>query len=221
MDPDEAVAYAEARQRYLAFARMSGIDWRQPDGWAKFLAAASRDPRGRAALRDHRTQQRLARASRAKLRALWRLLSEHPGERTIIFTDDNDTAYAIGRQFVLPVLTHHTKPGERRRMLDRFRAGRWPVLVTSKVLNEGVDVPEATVGVVVSGSGSVREHVQRLGRILRPSAGKVAILYELVSTGTAENFTSERRRGHAAFGEEDLFGIGGPAAPAGGVHADP
>jgi superfamily II DNA or RNA helicase len=66
-------------------------------------------------------------------------------------------------------------------------------------LNEGVDVPEANVAVVMSGSASVREHVQRLGRILRQREGKRAKLYELISAGTAETFTSERRRDHAAY----------------------
>ncbi len=81
-------------------------------------------------------------------------------------------------------------------------SGDYPVLVTSKVLNEGVDVPEAAVGIIVSGSGSVREHVQRLGRILRPQTGKVAVLYEILSAGTAEQYTSDRRRRHAAFGQD-------------------
>jgi superfamily II DNA or RNA helicase len=201
MDPDEAVAYQANRREYLAFLRLTGVDLGQPDGWAQFLSACGRDAQGRAALRAWREQKRLVRASRAKLRAVWELLREHAGERTIIFTDDNDTAYAIGRQMILPVLTHHTRPAERKGMLASFRAGTLPVLVTSKVLNEGVDVPEASVAIVVSGSGSVREHVQRLGRILRPRDGKVAQLYELVSAGTAEGYTSERRRSHAAFGE--------------------
>ena len=72
-------------------------------------------------------------------------------------------------------------------------------VVTSKVLNEGVDVPDANVAVVISGSGSVREHVQRLGRILRQRDGKRALLYELVSAGTTETQTSERRREHEAY----------------------
>ena len=74
------------------------------------------------------------------------------------------------------------------------------MLVTSKVLNEGVDVPDAAVGVVLSGSGSVREHVQRLGRILRSAPGKEqAVLYELVSVNTSEESTSDRRREHNAY----------------------
>ena len=60
-------------------------------------------------------------------------------------------------------------------------------------------LPDANVAVVVSGSGSVREHVQRLGRVLRKREGKRAVLYELVTEGTGEAFTSERRRDHSAY----------------------
>ena len=68
------------------------------------------------------------------------------------------------------------------------------MLVTSKVLNEGVDVPEAKVAVVLSGTGSSREYVQRLGRILRRREGKLALLYEVVAEDTSEEGVSRRRR---------------------------
>ena len=204
LDADEQESYTINRKEYLDFARSSGVDFGSADGWQKFIAAAARDSRGRAAMRAYREQRRLARSGRGKLRAVWELLRDHAGERCIIFTDDNETAYHIGRQFVLPVMTHHTKSAERKAMLDRFRSGEYPVLATSKVLNEGVDVPEASVGIIVSGSGSVREHVQRLGRILRPGKNKVAVLYEILSAGTAEAYTSERRRNHVAFGQEEV-----------------
>jgi superfamily II DNA or RNA helicase len=45
----------------------------------------------------------------------------------------------------------------------------------------------------------VREHVQRLGRVLRKKDGKRAVLYELVTSGTAETKTRERRREHSAY----------------------
>lgn len=202
LDDDEAEAYTHHREVYLKFVRNRGIRFDQPDGWQRFLSEAARDPQGREVLRSWREQRRLARASRAKLRLVWDLLRDHADERCIVFTDDNATAYAIGSEMLLPVLTHHTKGAERKMMLSKFRDGSWPVLVTSRVLNEGVDVPEASVGIVVSGTGSVREHVQRLGRILRPSQGKVAQLYELIAAGTAEANTSARRRDHIAFGAE-------------------
>ena len=79
-------------------------------------------------------------------------------------------------------------------------AGTYRAVATSKVLNEGVDVPAANVAVILSGSGTVREHVQRLGRILRKQEGKRAVLYELVTADTSETYTSERRRNHSAYG---------------------
>ena len=144
-------------------------------------------------------QRSIARCGKAKLQVLWEILISHRGERTIIFTADNDAAYTIGETFCFPVITHKTKTAERKAFLDKFRDGTYPVIVTSKVLNEGVDVPEASVGIVVSGSGSTREHVQRLGRILRSAKGKQAELFELVSSGTGEVYTSERRRSTRAY----------------------
>jgi superfamily II DNA or RNA helicase len=68
------------------------------------------------------------------------------------------------------------------------------VVVASRVLNEGVDVPEASVAIVLSGTGSRREYVQRLGRILRRREGKRAVLYEVVAEATSEEQVSRRRR---------------------------
>ena len=128
-----------------------------------------------------------------------RLLQRHRGQRMIIFTNDNLTAYQISSLFLIPCITHQTKIKERRHLIGRFTDGSLPVLVTSRVLNEGVDLPAAEVAIVMSGTGTVREHVQRLGRILRPSKGKQAMLYELVAQDTAEEYTSRRRRRHDAY----------------------
>ncbi len=197
---EEAAEYNRNRAVYTGFLRRWGIDFSRPSGWADFLITSSRMPGGKEAFQAFLAQRRIARAGRAKLDAVAQIMLRHKGESTIIFTADNDAAYEIGRKFSLPVLTHHTKAAERKDFLDRFRSGEYPVLVTSKVLNEGVDVPAAAVGIIVSGSGSVREHVQRLGRILRPAPGKPqAVLYELVSANTSEESTSERRRAHTAY----------------------
>jgi superfamily II DNA or RNA helicase len=117
----------------------------------------------------------------------------------LIFTYDNATVYQIARRFLVPAITHQTRTRERRLILERFHSGEYSALVTSQVLNEGVDVPAANVGIILSGTGSVTEHVQRLGRLLRVQGDKQALLYEVVTRGTAEEFTSERRRQHHAY----------------------
>jgi superfamily II DNA or RNA helicase len=199
MSDAEMSAYGDARQLYTDFLRRERIRMDRPDGWMQFVMQSTRSPDGRRAMKAYWEQKRLSQASEGKLVELWRIMTVHKGERMLIFTDDNALAYRIGRDFFLPVLTHQTRLKERKRMLDAFKAGTVTVLSTSKVLNEGVDVPEASIGIVLSGSGAVREHVQRLGRILRHKVGKKAIMYELISKGTAEWSVNQRRKQHDAY----------------------
>jgi superfamily II DNA or RNA helicase len=196
---DEQIRYDAARQEYLGFVRKVGINFSSLNGWNRFIQACFRYSDGRKAFEAYKIQKEIPQISENKIAVIRQILQKHAGEQCIIFTADNNTAYRIGRMFFLPVITHTTKAKERKDFLDKFRAKVYPILVTSKVLNEGVDVPQASVGIIVSGSGSIREHVQRLGRILRPSNGKTAILYELIGKGTSETTTSERRSKHNAY----------------------
>ena len=180
------------------FGRM-GFAMSHPSGWGQFIQQSARSAAGRAAMKAYQRQRRLSFGAPSKLRYLSHLLWEHRRDQTLVFTQDNATAYDISRRFLVPVITHQTKIKERSDYLAGFAEGRFSVIATSKVLNEGVDVPDANAAIVMSGSGSVREHVQRLGRILRKSDGKRAKLYELVAEGTAEQFTSQRRREHNAY----------------------
>jgi len=182
--------------------RSRGISFGAPGGWQRFVIEASRSTEGRQAFQAYRRQKELALGAAGKFRTLESLMHEHRTERMLVFTQDNATAYAISRQFLVPIITHQTKPRERATVLDGLRKGTYSVVVTSKVLNEGVDVPEANVAVVLSGSGSVREHVQRLGRILRRAKDKQAVMYEVISASTAEEYMSQRRREHGAYRSE-------------------
>lgn len=77
----------------------------------------------------------------------------------------------------------------------KFNSRAYHAIVTSKVLEEGIDVPEASLGAILSGSGSSREFIQRLGRLLRKSSQKEeARLVEIISNETSEVGTSSRRR---------------------------
>ena len=199
LSSEERHAYDEAREQYLGYARAHGLTPTSARAWQRFVFAASRTPEGRVALDGYRRQRQIAYAPEAKFRVLAGLLRRHRGERVLIFTNDNRTAYEVSRRFLLPIITHQTRVAERRAILQAFRDDVWPYLVTSRVLNEGVDVPAANIAVILSGTASVREHVQRLGRILRKAPGKEAVLYEVLSGTTGETFVSQRRRQHDAY----------------------
>lgn len=199
LSPEERIAYDEARAIYRGFVVRQGIRMSQPNGWNEFVQRAARSAEGRKAFEAYLFQKRLAFAAPSKLDYVGHLLHQHRKDRVILFTQDNATAYECARRFLVPVITHQTKITERSAVLSGFADGTYGVIATSKVLNEGVDVPDANVAVVISGSGSVREHVQRLGRILRKRGDKQALLYELVASDTGETYTSDRRREHNAY----------------------
>ena len=199
LSADERAQYEAARDVYRSFLRANSIRMSERDGWQRFLLLSSQSDAGRRAFLAYREQKKLALAAPGKLAVLGKLLHAHRHDRTIVFTEDNATVYQISRQFLVPAITHQTKVKERSFLLTAFNEGTLGTIVTSKVLNEGVNVPEANVAIVLSGNASVREHVQRLGRILRKTGDKLATMYELVAAGTAEEYTSERRREHVAY----------------------
>ena len=207
LSPAEREAYRQALEERSAFLQEHRLSLGSLEGWNRFVMLSARSAEGRRAMRAHRAARRIAHATPAKLRTLGMILASHPGARTVIFTEDNATAYEVSQRFLIPCLTHQTAVKERQEILDRFKAGTYAAITTSKVLNEGVDVPEASIGVILSGSASAREFVQRLGRILRRGEGKQAVLYEVIARETREERVADRRRERVAQRHE----IGSPA----------
>ena len=199
LSDEDALAYQTARDIYRGFVQSQGIRMSSPGGWGEFVMRSSMSQDGRRAFRAYREQRRIALAHNGKIHRLESLLRVHARDRVLIFTNDNDTVYTISERLLIPAITHQTPTKERKRYLEGFNSGDFPCLVTSKVLNEGVNIPEANVAIVLSGSGTVREHVQRLGRILRRGKDKEATLYELVTAQTVEEMVSSRRREHDAY----------------------
>jgi superfamily II DNA or RNA helicase len=99
----------------------------------------------------------------------------------------------------MPTILSHTRKRERLTILENFAQGVFPVLVANRVLDEGVDVPEAKVAVVIGGQGSTRQAKQRLGRVLRKSGNARATLYEVVCENTKEVHRSRKRRKSDAY----------------------
>ncbi len=77
--------------------------------------------------------------------------------------------------------TEYGGVSEREAILQRFAEGQIQVLVAIKCLDEGVDVPPARNAIFMASSGNPREHIQRMGRVLRRYPGKNhAVIYDIV-----------------------------------------
>ena len=167
-----------------------------PNWYLELMRLGALDPEARRAVLARQRIQRLLAQATAKLQMLDNLLREHMHEQVLIFTESNDVVYQVAQRHLIPALTHETKAAERKAILDRFQAGAYAALVTSKVLNEGVDVPEAKVAIVLGGSAGAREYIQRLGRVLRKMGNRQAVLYEVIVRDTVDEGRAQRRGRH-------------------------
>jgi superfamily II DNA or RNA helicase len=193
LDRDERRVY---ESEYRAFSSVFKSFTRLNPGaaWQDFTRVAGASVEGRAALAAWRKSRKLLGMTRAKARAIGEILDRHREAKIIVFTADNDAAYAVAREQLVMPITCDISRSERAEALDAFRSGELRSLVSSRVLNEGIDVPDADVAIIAGGTHGEREHVQRIGRLLRPKPGKRAIVYELVCSGTREVDQSRQRR---------------------------
>ncbi|AFD01088.1 DNA repair helicase RAD25 [Methanocella conradii HZ254] len=193
LTPEEEAQYQKDMEIYKNYLKENHIILRTPRDFERLVMRSGRDRHAREAILARHRARAVALNSSSKLEALADVLRKHSGDKVLIFTEHNELVYRISRQFLIPFITYKTGGEERSRNLAEFKAGNYRALVTSKVLDEGVDVPDASVGIILSGSGSKREFVQRLGRILRKKGDKKAVLYEIISGSTSEVKTSYRR----------------------------
>jgi superfamily II DNA or RNA helicase len=192
---EERAAYDAEHAVYAAYYREHKLrESYGPAWWGEYTRRSAYDAEARRAKVAERRLKRIVENARGKLEKLESLLKEHAHQRVLVFTARNDLAYRISRRHLIPAITHQTKAVERKAILEGFRSGSYQAVVTSRVLNEGVDVPEAKVAVVLGGTASAREYIQRLGRILRKQENKTALLYEIIIRGTIEEGVSYRRR---------------------------
>jgi superfamily II DNA or RNA helicase len=193
LTPQEQQIYEPQMGIFRSFLQQRRISLRNPADFQKFIMTTGRDPKAREALLARNKAVKVAVNSEAKLTVLAEQLEIYRREKILIFTLHNDLVYRISLRFLVPAITYQTSREERREILANFGNGKYPVVVTSQVLDEGVDVPDASVGLILGGTGSNREYVQRLGRVLRKKEDKLARLIEIISKETMEVSTSRRR----------------------------
>ncbi len=187
LEAEERADYEDARAEFTElYARFCSHGVRLSFG--EFATAVGHCPDGRRAVRAWHRARRVLSFPRGKERAPAALIQEHRRDhRILVFTADRQTAFAIARRFLIMPITSDIGRRERERAVAAFEAGHIRAMVSPRVLNEGLDVPAADVGIIVGGTLGAREHAQRVGRLLRKAKGKnAAVVYRLVVRNTVE-----------------------------------
>ncbi len=192
---EERRRYRELMATYRDYLRKRGLRMYSPTDFERLVLMSGRDPEARRALNAWREARRIMMESLAKVEAVGRILAAHPGEKAIIFTEYASLARQVSQRYLIPEVTYDTPKQERELVLSMFRRGEVRAIVTGKVLDEGIDVPDVGLVVILGGTSTSRQFVQRMGRALRLKPDKAKI-YEVVTRGTTEvNISKRRRRG--------------------------
>lgn len=124
-----------------------------------------------------RKRARLYNNAAYRLPTMAKLMAEHRGRRALVFVESIDAAkqaHQMLDQSGHSVTTYHSRMGPhlRRSNLRAFRRGVFDVLIACRALDEGFNVPEAEIALIVAGTSARRQRIQRVGRVLRAIAGK-------------------------------------------------
>ncbi len=194
---EERSAYNAANEVYMGYVGGRGVQHSHGASWLQELQRLSTvDPTARRAWLARAQILKLLESCRGKFAALEALLRQYDGERMLVFTESAEVAYTISREYLVPAITRVTAGTERRYILDAFRAGRYRVVVTTELLKEGVDVPEAKVAVVLGGGTRTRKYLQQIeGSLCKKDLLQVALIEVLVRDTLEMREIAERENG--------------------------
>lgn len=167
--------------------------------WRDLCNETGRTAEARQAVKAYYAKRAIEDRAQEKLRVLEDIFRLHVGEPCLVFAGSNAMARDVSRRFLIPCLLNHCGKKERIDILQGLQQGTYPALVANQVLDEGVDLPEVKVAVVIGGTASTRQAKQRLGRLLRKRGNSRAVLYEVICTDTNEEARSRRRRRSDAY----------------------
>ena len=135
------------------------------------------------------------------------ILAHRPDSKAITF----NATIAQCEKFKVGMVAHSGKAKKKNKItMEEFYLMNSGVLHTSKMLNEGADIPGLNLAIILSNSSSPTERIQRIGRIIRKETNKNAEVFSLILRGTMEeNWFKKSSVGlsHFEINENELIGI--------------
>ncbi|MEM1560167.1 MAG: DEAD/DEAH box helicase [Ignisphaera sp.] len=186
---DEKKKYKDLLERYKKLAKNRVFE--------QLLADSRRGDMGALEAIKVRSELRsLVHNAEKKIDAIIKIVNKEleNNSKILIFTQYIEQAKKIAEKLSTYYIVGDLDEDARKKRLEMFKQGAVRVLVLTTVGDEGIDIPDANVGIIVAGTGSRRQFIQRLGRLLRPLPGKEARLYEVIVKGTFEEAESRKRR---------------------------
>ena len=141
---------------------------------------------------NQRRKKILAEAEN-KLPKLLEIVQRHRDQRILVFSESIKSIEKAKKYLIqngIPAETYHSrKPETIRDQIFQQWGKTFNVLLACRALDEGIDVPEAKIGIILATGHTKRQLIQRLGRLLRPNQNQKAQIYTITATATIEQKT--------------------------------
>jgi len=186
LTPDEREEYNKLSREYETHARGRNMSELLKD-------LRKGEPNAKIAVSSLNRIRELVTTSKNKLPVIGEILKKEAGRKTLIFTQYVEQGAEISKLYNIDFLNGKTNKKKRADILEKFKKSKDGRLIITTIGDEGLDIPDAEVGIFASRTGSRIQYIQSIGRLLRPNQGKKAKVYEIVSKDTPEVRWAERR----------------------------
>jgi superfamily II DNA or RNA helicase len=158
--------------------------------WSRCYNPKTKEYIGRQGIWAMSKRKRVLSDVATKREEVFKIVSDHPEDRIILFSEsviaiENIREYLVERGISCETFHSKIEPYKRMEILDRWGVD-FQVLLSVRALEEGLDVKEVRVGILITSGRNKRQYIQRIGRIIRPMEGKTATFYVIYCPDTVE-----------------------------------
>lgn len=119
------------------------------------------------------------------------VVDANKGKKVFLFSESIDSIEKLSEHLKKAGHRCEVYHSELAKAQRQNRLNKWgvdfDVLLSVRTLEEGIDVPTVSIGIIMASGKTPRQLVQRIGRIIRPLPGKVARIYVVYVPGTTED----------------------------------
>jgi len=178
----------EAYEEYLELTQQLNTILMAGGGFAKLMRSKSGLRYKMLGLMNKRKQ--LVNNYKRKFDVVKLICEAYPTDKTLIFNQYNAQTnklywHLLESGVTARIIHSDIKKDERDKTLTDFKNDKFNVLLTSKVLDEGYNLPAISCGVIMAGDSTPKQTIQRMGRVLRRKK-KISVLFQIYCKGTME-----------------------------------
>lgn len=159
--------------------------------WTHCFDPNTRQYVGRLGIQAMSKRKKLLTQIQDKKKKILEVVTRSPNERIIVFAESVEAieeikTFLLENEVSCETFHSRTEPWRRLEILKEW-GRKFDILLSCRALEEGLDVKEVAVGILLTSGANKRQYIQRIGRIIRPKEGKIARFYIVFCPSTIED----------------------------------